>query len=297
MLVSICIPTYNRLSDLHRSVQSALGQTHQPVEVLVADNASTDGTAEWLHLQAGGDPRLRVLTSDVNLGPTENFNRVRGAARGAFVMWLGDDDWLDEGYVEVCVARLRDDPRAAHASGRVRYHPVDGVPWEVIPAAVLDPDPTARVLAYYRGVRDNGAFYGLSRASALDGVPAMGAVMGNDWFHVADLAWRGPLMVDPSVAVHRAVGGATRSLAHVARVGGYPRWQGVVPQVAIIVGAVRHLARPGSAGADASSVVRARLGVSVGGVLSRRLLPEAAGKWVRRVRASRRIHRPPGSRR
>lgn len=280
VLVSICIPTFNRREDLGRSVASALAQTHRDLEVVVSDNASSDGTSRWLAELASMEPRLQFVTAVTNSGPTENFTRAQRAAKGDFVMWLGDDDWLDPEFVERCLALLVADPTCVHAAGQVRYHPADGEAWDSAPTPLPQRDAARRVLAYYRSVGDNGVFYGLTRASALEGVQPMEAVMGGDWFYMAALAMRGTILVDTTVRVHRSVGGATTSLANVAKVGGYPGWHAVLPQPALVVGAVRHVLADRTPQADARSSRRLWLAVRVGSALAARLLPQAIGRVV-----------------
>jgi glycosyltransferase involved in cell wall biosynthesis len=90
--VSVCIPVFNGQPFVGQAITSVLRQTYEDLEVIVADNASTDGTLAEVEKVA--DPRLRVLTSGVNLGPGPNWNRVVRAARGDYVKLLCADDWL-----------------------------------------------------------------------------------------------------------------------------------------------------------------------------------------------------------
>lgn len=91
-LVTVGIPVYNGEAFIRRAVDSALAQTYADIEVLVVDNASTDGTLEAI---AGiDDPRLRVLRNDSNIGAGPNWNRVLAEARGDYVKLLSADDLL-----------------------------------------------------------------------------------------------------------------------------------------------------------------------------------------------------------
>src|SRR3989440_5325735 len=89
--VSVIIPTRDRwelLSSL--SLPSARGQEDLDLEVLVADDGSTDGTER--RLRAIGDPRLVVLRSDTSAGVAGARNRGIAAARGEWLAFLDDDD-------------------------------------------------------------------------------------------------------------------------------------------------------------------------------------------------------------
>jgi len=90
--VSVAIPTFRRLALLKRAVESALAQDHPDLQVIVSDNASGDGTAEWL--RSLDDPRLTVLTGDVNVGMVGNWDACLRAARGECFVLLSDDDAL-----------------------------------------------------------------------------------------------------------------------------------------------------------------------------------------------------------
>ncbi|MEN6641506.1 MAG: glycosyltransferase family 2 protein [Armatimonadia bacterium] len=97
-LVSVIVPTHNRLNDLLETLQSLFAQEHSQLEVLVIDNRSTDGTAEVVQGLALHEPRLRYLYEDQ---PGVNVARNRGCleASGDLLAFLDDDevaspDWL-----------------------------------------------------------------------------------------------------------------------------------------------------------------------------------------------------------
>lgn len=92
MLVSVYLPTRNRLALLQRAVASVLAQTHTELELIVADNGSTDGTAPWLEQLAAQDDRVRWLRHTQSLGVPAARNRAIQQARGAWVTGLDDDD-------------------------------------------------------------------------------------------------------------------------------------------------------------------------------------------------------------
>lgn len=93
MLASVVIPTYNREKTIQRAVDSVLAQTYQPIEVIVVDDGSTDGS---LALLQGYGGRIRVL-SQKNQGPGAARNTGIRAATGEVVGFLDSDDvWLPE---------------------------------------------------------------------------------------------------------------------------------------------------------------------------------------------------------
>jgi GT2 family glycosyltransferase len=101
--VTIAIPTYNRAgSYLPVALRSALAQNYPCLEVLVADNASTDETASLL--QGISDKRLRYLRHPVNIGANRNYNYCLNEARGDYFLLLHDDDAIDDDFVAACMA-------------------------------------------------------------------------------------------------------------------------------------------------------------------------------------------------
>jgi glycosyltransferase involved in cell wall biosynthesis len=97
-LLSVHIITYNQASYIADTLEGALRQeTDFGVEILVGDDCSTDGTREIvLDYQRRYPRRLRVITSERNVGIHENARRVAEACRGKYVAFCeGDDYWTD----------------------------------------------------------------------------------------------------------------------------------------------------------------------------------------------------------
>jgi glycosyltransferase involved in cell wall biosynthesis len=90
-LVSVVIPTYNRLHTLPATLASVWAQTYAPLEVIVVDDGSTDGTQAYLARQT--DPRLRVIMQE-NGGPALARNAGIAAAQGDYVRFVDSDDLL-----------------------------------------------------------------------------------------------------------------------------------------------------------------------------------------------------------
>ena len=238
-LVSISIPTYNRCELLERAVRSCLDQDHQRLEVVVVDNASTDGTESLMARLVAADPRVRYVRNPTNVGPTANFNLARAEARGDHLMWLGDDDWLEPNYVSACLAVLDADRTLALAAGTVRYEHRGEPRGDGGRIELRQHDPVDRVAGYFARVRDNGTFYGLSPRWAVRRTSGLLDRFGNDWFLLAELAAIGGFGLAPTTAVHREVGGATVSLRNVARSGGHGRLAAEFPQLVLAAEAVR----------------------------------------------------------
>jgi glycosyltransferase involved in cell wall biosynthesis len=96
--ISVVIPTYQRREGCRRAVESALGQDQPPLEVLVCDDGSTDGTEQAMSEWAESEPRLRYLRLSQNHGgPARARNLGIQKARGGWVAFLDSDDrWEPE---------------------------------------------------------------------------------------------------------------------------------------------------------------------------------------------------------
>ena len=89
--ISVVIPAYNAERFLRQAIESAMNQTVAPLEVIVVDDGSTDGTGEIA--RSFGEP-VRYIRQD-NAGPSPARNRGIREARGEFVAFLdADDEWL-----------------------------------------------------------------------------------------------------------------------------------------------------------------------------------------------------------
>lgn len=99
-LVTIAIPTYNRLELLKEAVETALSQrTAVTYEVIVVDNGSDNIVRDWVESRATGEPRLGYYRNKVNLGMVNNWNQCILLARGHFVSILHDDDLLRDNFL------------------------------------------------------------------------------------------------------------------------------------------------------------------------------------------------------
>ncbi len=98
--VSILVPTYNRENFIGACIQSALNQTYPDIEVIVVDNASTDGTWEIIQKYAKKDRRIKAFRNEINIGPVRNWKRCIDEANGFYGKLLFSDDIIESEFVE-----------------------------------------------------------------------------------------------------------------------------------------------------------------------------------------------------
>lgn len=112
-LVSVIVLTYNHEKYIRQALDSILMQeTDFPVEILVGDDASTDGTPEILREYARGHPGVvRIFLRSENMGPTRNAYDLLMQAQGEYLAFCeGDDFWLDRDKLQTQVEFLTENP-------------------------------------------------------------------------------------------------------------------------------------------------------------------------------------------
>lgn len=107
--VSVVIPTYNRATTLLTAIESVLAGGSQPLEIIVVDDASADGTVELI--RDVGDARIKLIALDENVGGAEARNRGIRAARGDWIAFQDSDDVWSPDHLEVLL-----DPLASAAA-------------------------------------------------------------------------------------------------------------------------------------------------------------------------------------
>ena len=135
--LSVMIPNYNYARYITETIHSVLSQAPADLEIVVADNASTDDSVARVRGQR--DPRIRIEVNPYNLGFAPNLERVAAMARGRFMLLLSSDDRMQPGAIDTYL-------RFAEALGERAAGAVWGCPTWVIDSAGnrtgrRDPDP------------------------------------------------------------------------------------------------------------------------------------------------------------
>lgn len=106
-LVTIGVATYNRVdSYFPTALDSARAQGYPQLEIVVCDNASSDGTDAYM--ASIDDPRIRYVRHPENIGANANYNACLEHARGRYFLLLHDDDRIDPDFIESCMAAVGD---------------------------------------------------------------------------------------------------------------------------------------------------------------------------------------------
>jgi len=115
--VSIVVPCYNYRDFLPHAVTSALEQRDVDLEVIIADNGSTDGSLEVARRLADTDSRIRIHTQPRNINYLRNFNDGLDMATGDYAQILSADDMLTPGSIARSAALLESRPDVVFTYG------------------------------------------------------------------------------------------------------------------------------------------------------------------------------------
>lgn len=218
MLVSIGIPVYSRLEGFERALKSALVQTYQNIEILISNDHSPVHEIHELAIKyAQTDSRIKYFYQDPSLKTVNNFKFLPKQARGNYFLWIADDDWIDENYVEECVQFLQNNLDYTICCGKCNYHADFNTVIHNNTNINIDNDLKAfRIMTYFRTVSLNGYFYGLMRKEKLDQFSIPNEI-GFDWSLVGYLAFKGKIKTLETTNHHLSKGGMSNESSDVSK--------------------------------------------------------------------------------
>lgn len=245
--VSIALPVYNGEPYLQITLADLAAQTFEDWEIVICDNASTDGTEALVREAASGDPRIRYVRNERNLGALPNANKAIALGRAPLTCLWGHDDRHHPDFLADLVGALDDAPEAvlaypAHTllgpDGEVfTFHPDPGhftdarggvYDYDRGLERPLPVDPVVRFREALAATDIDAPIHGVFRRWALDRVGPM-SIHGSDRLTIAHAALLGPLAyvpkprfgfriheqstyhMDEATRLERETGGATSS--------------------------------------------------------------------------------------
>jgi len=240
-VVGLGMPVYNGERFVADAIRSILGQTLADFELVICDNASTDGTEQICRGFAASDPRVRYFRNPTNLGAHPNYNLTFQRSRGRYFKWVPHDDELHPDYLRQCVAALEADPGAALCQSDLEYMDESGQTIGTFDGQIAgsdSPDAATRFAALTLRPHDSYDVMGVFRRTALKGSLLLESFHGADRTLLAQMATRGrTLHVHlPLLRVRDHAGRYTRAMTrprdratwHDSRLSGkrsYPTWR------------------------------------------------------------------------
>jgi glycosyltransferase involved in cell wall biosynthesis len=190
--VGIGLPVYNGENFVGEAIESFLGQTFSNFELVITDNASTDGTEQICRSYEALDPRVSYHRNPQNLGASANYTRCFELARGEYFKWAAHDDVCLPEFLGSCVEALDRDRSAVLCYTRVQT--IDaagrrGKKWPSRPSAAAD-EPDRRFEEVLTR-QDTFPIFGLMRRDVLAGTPLLGPYPAHDRPLLAELSLHG----------------------------------------------------------------------------------------------------------
>ena len=115
-LVSIIIPHWNGIDVLSECLESLAQTQYDPFEIIVVDNASTDGSPDWVSLNY---PQMKLIENDQNYGYAGGCNRGAKAATGDYLVFLNNDTIQDPNWLSPLADFLNLNPKVAAVQPKV----------------------------------------------------------------------------------------------------------------------------------------------------------------------------------
>lgn len=201
--VSIGLPVFNAERFVAETIDSILAQTFEDFELIISDNASTDGTEKLCLRYAANDGRIRYVRSRENLGLAHNYNQTFRLASGEYFKWAAHDDVLRPTFLERCVESLERDPSLVMSY--TQWAPIDEAGNPVRPNEIRypawradSPDPVERFRFRFRvEPRPPSAIYGLFRSDVLRRTRLFRPTHGGDHILIAEVSLYGPFFEVP----------------------------------------------------------------------------------------------------
>ncbi len=117
--ISVILPVYNAMPYLQEAVESILQQTLRDFELIIIDDASTDGSVAYV--ESLSDPRIIFLRNDINSGAAAARNQAMALARAPYIAFMDADDISAPQRLEKQKAYLDTHPQHIAVSARVHY--------------------------------------------------------------------------------------------------------------------------------------------------------------------------------
>ncbi len=207
-LVSVTLVTYNSGRFIKRCLESVLSQRYSRVEIIVIDNASTDGTVDILEQF---EESCRIIYNDENVGFAAAQNQAIGVSRGDWVLTLNPDVLLMPNFIEELVDAGQLDPKVGTVCGKLLAISANfDLPEKpLVDSTGIFFTPMLRHLDRGSQDVDNGHYqsfeyvFGATAAAALyrremiDDIAVFDEFFDSDFFTYredADVAWRAQLM-------------------------------------------------------------------------------------------------------
>lgn len=207
-LVSIGVPVYNDAPRLRNALDHLIKQDYPSLEIILADDGSTDGSREICREYARRDSRIRYFENHQNLGAVNNHRLVIELSKGDYFTWGTGHDYFQITFVSQTLNILKANPSVllccprsvfVDEDGQVVRTPIGGLDTRGLPPV----ERFKKVLAHLTGGGTANIFYGLYRRKTLAQVDFSRKVIGCDAIMLGELSLLGDIVQIDEILYHR----------------------------------------------------------------------------------------------
>jgi len=196
--LTVGLPVYNGANYLAESLDALLGQSYEDFELIISDNASTDGTAGICRRYEKQDSRIRYIRQPRNIGLAPNHNFVVEQASGELFKWASNDDLYGRDLLRRCVDALDEYPHVVLAHSWTAMIDGSGTVTEAIEyplaTASLRAPERFRSMLFDNGSDDDG---GVIRVEILRRMSVKDSYHHADRTIIAEIGLHGPFYQVP----------------------------------------------------------------------------------------------------
>jgi glycosyltransferase involved in cell wall biosynthesis len=196
--LSIGLPVYNGEKYLAETLDSLLGQSYEDFELIISDNASTDGTAGICRRYEKQDSRIRYVCQPRNIGAAPNHNFLVEQSRGELFKWADHDDLCARDLLTCCIDALDEYPHVVLAHSWTALIDSSGQMTEAIEGSLAT--ASSRAPERFRWMlfaKAGDESCGVVRTKVLRSTPLLDSYHHSDRTITADLVLYGPFYQVP----------------------------------------------------------------------------------------------------
>jgi len=187
-LVSVGIPTFNRVALLDQAIKCAVNQTYKNLEIIISDNATPGDEVESLvKSYMDKDKRIIFKKHTLNYGGEKNFEYLINKAQGKYFVFAGDDDIRSLDFIEKNLLFLERNIDYVASTSPVRFENRDFDKFVMGDDSIDEDDSADRVIHFYNRWHANGRFYSLIRRQELQKIYSTNFFFGSDWIVIISL--------------------------------------------------------------------------------------------------------------
>jgi glycosyltransferase involved in cell wall biosynthesis len=187
-LVSVGIPTFNRVALLDKAIKCTVNQTYKNLEIIISDNATPGDEVESLvKSYMDKDKRISFKKHTLNYGGLKNFEYLINKAKGKYFVFAGDDDVRSLDFIEKNLFFLERNIDYVASTSPVRFENRDFDKYVMGDDSIDEDDSADRVIHFYNRWHGNGRFYSLIRRQELQKIYSINDFFGGDWIVIIRL--------------------------------------------------------------------------------------------------------------